>query len=123
MNECITATTCHFTPAAGLAALGVVLEQRKVFEPIRAQVQIEQKTVKHTPLDKLYDSFITLLAGAHGLVAINTLLRADPSLQCAFGRKQSHGLRNEMPYLAESASQARPKKNTRGTKEALMRLR
>jgi len=88
MNECITATTCHFTPAAGLAALGVVLEQRKVFEPIRAQVQIEQKTVKHTPLDKLYDSFITLLAGAHGLVAINTLLRADPSLQCAFGRKQ-----------------------------------
>ena len=49
MNECITEPTCHFTPAASLAALGVVLEQRKVFEPIRAQVQIEQKTVKHTP--------------------------------------------------------------------------
>ena len=49
MNECITATTCHFTPAASLAALGVVLEQRKVFEPIRAQVHIKQKTVKHTP--------------------------------------------------------------------------
>jgi len=88
MNECITETTCHFTPAASLAALGVILEQRKVFEPIRAQVQIEQKTVKHTPLDKLYDSFIMLLAGAHGLVEINTLLRADPSLQRAFGRKQ-----------------------------------
>ncbi len=88
MNECITATTCHFTPAATLAALGVVLEQRKVFEPIRAQVHIEQKTVKHTPLDKLYDSFITLLAGAHGLVEINTLLRADPALQRAFGRKR-----------------------------------
>src|SRR5258708_2536079 len=87
-NECITATTCHFTPALGLAALGAVLEQRKVFEPLRAQVQIEQKTVKPTSLDKLSDSFITLLAGAHGLVAINTLLRANPSLQCAFGRKQ-----------------------------------
>ncbi len=87
MNECITETTCHFTPAASLAALGVVLEQRKVFEPIRAHVQIEQKTVKHTPLDKLYDSFITLLAGAHGLVEINTRLRADPALQRAFGRK------------------------------------
>ncbi len=88
MNECITETTCHFTPAASLAALGVVLEQRKVFEPIRAHVQIEQKTVKHTPLDKLYDSFITLLAGAHGLVEINTLLRADHALQRAFGRKR-----------------------------------
>src|SRR5260221_13528042 len=88
MNECITETTCHFTPAVSLAALGVVLEQRKVFEPIRAHVQIEEKTVKHTPLDKLYDSFITVLAGAHGLVEINTLLRADPALQRAFGRKQ-----------------------------------
>ena len=88
MNECITEPTCHFTPAASLAALGVVLEQRKVFEPIRAHVQIEQKTVKHTPLDKLYDSFITLLAGAHGLVEINTRLRADPALQRAFGRKR-----------------------------------
>jgi hypothetical protein len=64
------------------------LEQRKVFEPIRAHVHIEQKTVKHPPLDKLYDSFITLLAGAHGPVQINTLLRADKSLQLAFGRKR-----------------------------------
>ena len=88
MNECITAPTCHFTPAASLAALGVVLEQRKVFEPIRAQVHIEQKTVKHTPVDKLYDSFITRLSGADGLVEINTLLRADPALQRAFGRKR-----------------------------------
>src|SRR5205814_2862046 len=88
MNKCITETTCHFTPAASLAALGVVLEHRQVFEPIRAQVHIAQKTVKHTPLDKLYDSFITLLAGAHGLVEINTLLRADPALQRAFGRKR-----------------------------------
>jgi len=88
MNECLTETTCHFTPAASLAALGVVLEQRKGFEPIRAHVRIEQKTVKHTPLDKLSDCFITRFSGAHGLVQINTLLRADPSLQRAFGRKR-----------------------------------
>jgi hypothetical protein len=50
-------------------------------------VQIGQKTVKHTPTDKLYDAFISLLAGAHGLVEINTRLRADPALQAAFGRK------------------------------------
>jgi hypothetical protein len=80
--------TVSFTPAASLAAVGVVLEQRKVFEPTRAQVQIEQKTVKHTPLDKLYESFITRLSGAHGLGEINTRLRADHALQRAFGRKR-----------------------------------
>jgi hypothetical protein len=50
-------------------------------------VQIGQKTVKHAPTDKLYNAFISLLAGAHGLVEINTRLRADPALQAAFGRK------------------------------------
>lgn len=86
MNECTTKQMCHFTPAASLAALGVKLQQVKLFEPIRQRVKIEQKTVKYTPMDKLYDGFITLLAGAHGLVEINTRLRSDPALQAAFGR-------------------------------------
>ncbi len=86
MNECITETTCHFTPAASLAALGVKLQHLNLFEPIRQRVKIEQKTVKYAPIDKLYDGFIALLAGAHGLVEINTRLRADPALQAAFGR-------------------------------------
>ena len=47
---------------------------------------IGQKTVKHTPADKLYDAWISLLTGAHGLVEINTRLRTDPGLQRAFGR-------------------------------------
>jgi hypothetical protein len=86
MNESITETTRHFTPAASLAALGVILQQKNLFEPIRQQVKIEQKTVKYTPIDKLYDGFIALLAGAHGLVEITTRLRSDPALQAAFGR-------------------------------------
>jgi hypothetical protein len=69
-----------------LAALGVKLNHLDLFGPIRTEVQIRQKTVKHTPTDKLYDAFISLLAGAHGLVEINTRLRADPALQKAFGR-------------------------------------
>ena len=87
MNESITATTNHFSPAASLAAIGVKLSQLDLFGPIRTTVQIRQKTIKHTPTDKLYDAFISLLAGAHGLVEINTRLRADPALQAAFGRK------------------------------------
>jgi hypothetical protein len=69
-----------------LAALGVSLQQRDVLGPMRERLVIAQKTVKHTPLDKVYDAFITLLAGAHGLVEINTRLRSDPVLQAAFGR-------------------------------------
>ena len=87
MNESITATTNHFSPAASLAAIGVKLSQLDLFGPIRTEVEIKQKTVKHTPVDKLYDAFISLLAGAHGLVEINTRLRTDPALQHAFGRK------------------------------------
>src|SRR5438067_7370318 len=78
MNEPITCTTNHFSPTASLAARGVKLSQLDLFGPIRTQVQIRQKTVKHTPADKLYDAWISLLAGADGLVEINTRLRTDP---------------------------------------------
>jgi hypothetical protein len=78
--------TRHFSPAASLAALGVHLRQIDLFGPIRAGVKIAQKTVKYAPIDKLYDAFISILAGAHGLCEINTRLRSDVALQAAFGR-------------------------------------
>src|SRR6266851_1997695 len=87
MNESTTKQTKQFTGCASLAALGVKLRQLDLFGPIRKTVHIAQKAVKHTPTDKLYDAFISLLAGAHGLVEINTRLRADPALQKAFGRE------------------------------------
>jgi hypothetical protein len=76
----------HSTAHASLAALGVHLRRLDLFGPIRDQVHIAQKTVRYTPTDKLYDAFIALLAGAHGLVEINGRLRPDPALQAAFGR-------------------------------------
>jgi hypothetical protein len=85
MNESTTKMTCHFTGAASLAARGVKLAQLDLFGPIRKSVQIDQKTVKYSPIDKLFDGFIALLAGAHGLVEIKTRLRADVALQQAFG--------------------------------------
>jgi hypothetical protein len=75
-----------FTPYASLAAIGCQLQHLRLFEPIRSQVQIDQKTVLHSPTDKLFDAFITILAGAHGLVEVNTRLRSDQALQLAFGR-------------------------------------
>ena len=86
MKESITASVGHYTPAASLAALGVKLQQINLFGPIEHLVQIAQKTVKYSPTDKLYDGFIAMLAGAHGMVEINTRLRADPALQAALGR-------------------------------------
>src|SRR5712692_5846936 len=86
MNESNISTERHFTACASLAALGVHVSYLDVFGPIRETVLIAQKTVKHAPTDKLYDAFISLLAGSHGLVEINTRLRSDPGLQAAFGR-------------------------------------
>ncbi len=74
------------TAHASLAALGVRVHHLDLFGPIRAQVHIAQKTVRYTPTDKLYDAFIALLAGAHGLVELNGCLRPDPALQAACGR-------------------------------------
>jgi hypothetical protein len=74
------------TAHATLAALGIRLCQLDLLAPIREQVKIAQKRVKYSPFDKLYDCFIALLAGAHGIVEINLGLRADPALQAAFGR-------------------------------------
>jgi len=79
-------TVQHYTPQATLAALGLKLGSLKLFSPIEQSVKISQKTVKHTPVEKLYDAFIAILAGAHGLSEINTRLRTDPALQRAFGR-------------------------------------
>lgn len=79
MKECITPSPSHFTKASSLAALGVKLRHIQLFEPIQQLVHIGQKTVKYSPLDKLYDSFITMLAGAYRMVEINTHLRADPA--------------------------------------------
>ena len=86
MTESTTGAARRFSPRGGLAALGLRLRSLDLFGPIRRTVRIAQKTVKHTPAQKLYDAFILLLAGGHGLVEINTRLRSDPALQLAFGR-------------------------------------
>lgn len=87
MTESTTPTmTRQSTPHATLVALGLKVQHLDLFRPIREQVHIKQKTVRYTPIDKLYDAWIAILAGAQGLVEVNTRLRSDPVLQQAFGR-------------------------------------
>lgn len=76
----------RFSPRAALAALGIRLRALNLCGPVPHQVHSAQKTVTHTPVQKLYDALVALLAGAHGVVEINTRLRSDPGLQAACGR-------------------------------------
>jgi hypothetical protein len=74
------------TAHACLAALGVKLQEIDLLAPIRTLVHIPQKKVEYTPFEKLFDCVIGILAGAQGIQEINSVLRADPALQAAFGR-------------------------------------
>lgn len=58
----------------------------KFFDTIADHVKVKQKAIKHTPVEKLTDAFIAILASAHGLAEINTRVRSDAALQRAFGR-------------------------------------
>jgi hypothetical protein len=67
--------------------MGALIHERRILEPIRQGVHIPQKTIRHSPTDKLLDALIAILGGAHGLVEVNTLVRSDVALQRAFGRR------------------------------------
>jgi hypothetical protein len=89
MNESIIISEsikAYFSSHASLAALGRKVKKLKLFDPITQKVKIAQKTIKYRPTEKLIDAFITLLAGAQGLVEVNKRMKADPGLQRAFGR-------------------------------------
>jgi hypothetical protein len=75
-----------FSARAPLAAIGAKVHALKLFEPIAQTVKIAQKTVKYTPIEKLHDSLMNILATGHGMVEINKRIRPDRGLQAAFGR-------------------------------------
>jgi hypothetical protein len=75
-----------FSARASLAAIGVRMRQLGIWQVIERHVQIEQKVIKHTPLNKLLDALINILAGGQGLVEVNTRVRPDDGIQRAFGR-------------------------------------
>jgi hypothetical protein len=62
------------------------MQQQGIWQTVEQQVVIEQKVLRYKPLDKLLDALINILAGGHGLVEVNTRLKADEGLQRAFGQ-------------------------------------
>jgi hypothetical protein len=76
----------EFSSRASLVALGLRMQQLGLWTVIGQQVTIKQKVLKHTPLDKVLDCFINILAGGIGVVEVNTRVRPDRAVQRAFGR-------------------------------------
>jgi hypothetical protein len=75
-----------FSPRGSLVAVGLLMRQLGIWAVVEKWVRIRQKIVVHTPLEKLLDAFINILAGGQGLNEVNTRVRPDRGLQRAFGR-------------------------------------
>jgi hypothetical protein len=73
----------QYTGRSGLCGIGLKLQQMDLLAPIYRLVRISQKKVDYTPLEKLTDAFIAILAGSRGIVEINSRLRSDKALQRA----------------------------------------
>ncbi|MFC1960366.1 hypothetical protein ACFLYO_06620 [Chloroflexota bacterium] len=76
----------HFSPRASRATVGLYMQEKEIWHIVENSVQIKQKVSRYTPVEKLMDAFINILAGGEGVVEINTRVRPDQALQQAFGR-------------------------------------
>jgi hypothetical protein len=70
---------------ASLCALGTYLRQIDCFRPLEEQVNLDQKVLRYTPVQKLLMVLVALLAGATAVSHPGTTLRVDPARQRAFG--------------------------------------
>src|SRR3954451_8593658 len=101
--------TTMTTGRASLCALGEYLRRHCFFAPLREQVQVPQKTVRHRPIDKVLDGLLGILCGAKTISQSNGTIRLDPAVQRAFGRtgcaEQSTIARTLQASTAETVDQ------------------
>src|ERR687888_1072175 len=74
------------TSRASLCALGEYLRRQCFFAPLREQLTIPQKTVRHHPVEKVLDALLGLLCGAKTISQSNSTIRVEPAVQRAFCR-------------------------------------
>lgn len=89
---------------ASLCVLGSYLRRTGFFAPLEAQVQIQQKTLKYTLVQKLEMFLVALLAGAKAVSQTNLTLGVDAALCQAFGLP---GCANR-PVIAATLNAATP---------------
>lgn len=76
----------RFSVRASLCALGRHIQKMRCFRMLYLTVKISQKTVEYSPVDKLVDCMIGMMAGIAGVVGVNTRVRTDVVLCLCFGR-------------------------------------
>ena len=84
-NTATPARVWYDSAHASLCLLGEYLRRTGFFAPLEAQLQIQQKTLKYTPVQKLEMFFVALLAGAKAVSHTSTTVGVDPALCAAFG--------------------------------------
>jgi hypothetical protein len=87
MNKSTASKQKMHTEHALLCLIGQKAQDLKLLEPLQRLVKIDQKTLLHSPTEKLVDALLAIACGAEALSQINTVLRADPALSRAWGRK------------------------------------
>lgn len=87
MIECALNSPKTQTAFGPLCALGHHLTMEKALEPL-CGVNIDQKTVRHSPQQKLVDALVGIMAGCKALYEMNVRVRPDLPLQRAFGRER-----------------------------------
>jgi Transposase DDE domain len=75
----------HESSHASLCLLGSYLQEQRFFRPLETRVQVRQKALKYTSVQKLEMLFVSVLAGAKAVAHTDFTLRADPALYRAFG--------------------------------------
>jgi hypothetical protein len=70
---------------ASLCVLGRYLREIGFFEPLEKRVQVKQKVLKYTSVQKLEMLFVGLLAGIKAVSHTSTVVRVDAALTTAFG--------------------------------------
>jgi len=75
-----------FSANASLALIAKWTNTNRIWEELTARIYIHQKTIRHSPSDKLKDLLINMWAGGERISSINNILRTDEGLQRLFGR-------------------------------------
>src|SRR5215210_6708206 len=87
MIECKLHPSKRQTAFGGLCALGHLLASEGVLEPLSG-VKIDQKTVVHSPAEKLTDALMGMLSGCKAIYETNVRVSPGGPLSRAFGRER-----------------------------------
>jgi hypothetical protein len=87
MFECKLVSSKTQTAFGPLCLLGHYLLREGVLGPLSG-VRIAQKSVRHSPQQKLTDALVGILSGCQAIYETNVRVRPDAPLQQAFGRER-----------------------------------